>query len=62
MHLTAEETYTLVAAIVALIGAAAAWLKGHAAQRQARRAETKANRALNGTAGGAGADSAVPRP
>jgi hypothetical protein len=54
VHLTGEETATLVAAVVALIGAAAAWLKSHSAQQRAGRAETKANKALNGTAGQAG--------
>lgn len=60
MHLTAEETYTLVAALVALAGAAAAWLKSHSAQRQAGRAENTANKALNGTAGQAGGGQAGP--
>lgn len=49
MHLTAEEVYTLVGAVVALLGAASAWLKSHAAQKTAGRAERKANQALNGT-------------
>lgn len=51
MRLTSEEWTALISALIALIGAAAAWLKSHSAQRQASRAETKANKALNGTAG-----------
>lgn len=51
MHLTAEETYTLVGALVAVLGAAASWLRASAAHRAAGRAESKANQALNGTAG-----------
>lgn len=54
MHLTAEETYTLVGALVAVLGAVAAWIRASAAHKAAGRAEDKANKALNGTAGQAG--------
>lgn len=55
MHLTAEETLALVGALVGLAGAAAAWIRASAAHKVAGRAERKANQALNGTTGGAGA-------
>lgn len=56
MHLTAEETYTLISSVVALVGVAAAWLKSHSAGKAAARAEQTAKKALNGTAGPAGSD------
>lgn len=51
MHLTAEETYALVAAVVAVLGSVAAWIRASAAHKAAGRAEDKADKALNGTAG-----------
>lgn len=54
MHLTSDQITALAGAAVALAGAAAAWLKSHAAGKAAARAEDKANKALNGTAGQAG--------
>jgi hypothetical protein len=54
VHLTSEELASLVGAAVALIGAAAAWLRASTAHKAAGRAETKANKALDGTAGQAG--------
>lgn len=52
MHLTADETFALVGALVALAGAAAAWLRASAAHKAAGRAESKAQQALNGTGAG----------
>ena len=52
MHLTSEEVAALIGVVVALGGAAAAWLRASAAHKAAGRAERKANQALNGTAGG----------